>query len=99
MALTSVHLHTPTLRSPWSQMSSFRGSPSISPADMSRSPRVQNSSSTSWENALTLEDRKAYAYFFKIADEGQKGFITGQEAVSFFAKSGVPSQILAEVCA
>ncbi|GAB5589486.1 hypothetical protein Unana1_04386 [Umbelopsis nana] len=78
-------------------MSSFRGSPSIRPADIARSPRVQNAPFTSWESALTLEDRTAYAKLFTIADEEKKGFITGQEAVNFFAKSGVPSQILAEI--
>jgi ATP-dependent exoDNAse (exonuclease V) alpha subunit len=80
------------------QMSSFRGSPAISSADIARSPGFQSASSVSWDSALTPEDKQAYAKYFKLADEEQKGFITGQEAVKFFAKSGVPSQILAEVC-
>lgn len=81
------------------QMSSFRGSPAINNADLARSPRFQSTSPGSWDAALTPEDKQAYAKFFKLADEDQKGFVTGQEAVKFFAKSGVPSQILAEVCA
>ncbi|KAG2180889.1 hypothetical protein INT43_008469 [Umbelopsis isabellina] len=78
-------------------MSSFRGSPVINNADIARSPRFQSTSPGSWDAALTPEDKQAYAKFFKVADEEQKGFITGQEAVKFFAKSGVPSQILAEI--
>lgn len=79
-------------------MSSFRGGYAFGSADMTHSPRLSNSPTTAWDSALSTEDKKAYAQYFKIADEDNKGFITGDEAVRFFARSGVPNQILAEVC-
>jgi hypothetical protein len=78
-------------------MTSFRGGYTLGSADNARSPRLPNSPSTAWDSALSAEDKKAYAQFFKFADEENKGFITGDEAVKFFARSGVPNQILAEV--
>jgi hypothetical protein len=79
------------------QMTSFRGGYTLGSADNARSPRLPNGPSTAWDSALSAEDKKAYAQFFKFADEENKGFITGDEAVKFFARSGVPNQILAEV--
>ncbi|KAH8555774.1 hypothetical protein BGW37DRAFT_418319 [Umbelopsis sp. PMI_123] len=78
-------------------MTSFRGGYTLGSADNARSPRLPNGPSTGWDSALSAEDKKAYAQFFKFADEENKGFITGDEAVKFFARSGVPNQILAEI--
>ncbi|KAI9287615.1 hypothetical protein BC943DRAFT_196135 [Umbelopsis sp. AD052] len=78
-------------------MSSFRSGYTFGSADIAHSPRLPNSPTTAWDSALSTEDKRAYAQFFKFADEDNKGFVTGDEAVRFFARSGVPNQILAEI--
>ncbi|KAI9023508.1 hypothetical protein CLU79DRAFT_791530 [Phycomyces nitens] len=54
-------------------------------------------SSTSWESLLTPKEKLAYGQLFNIISVSNPGIITGQEAVKFFATSGVPHQILSEI--
>ncbi|OAD66875.1 hypothetical protein PHYBLDRAFT_128422, partial [Phycomyces blakesleeanus NRRL 1555(-)] len=54
-------------------------------------------SSTSWESLLTPKEKLAYGQLFNIISVSNPGIITGQEAVRFFATSGVPHQILSEI--
>jgi hypothetical protein len=49
------------------------------------------------EENLTPEERHIYSQLFKAADIDGKGIVLGEEAVEFFKKSAVPSQILSEV--
>jgi len=49
------------------------------------------------EENLTPEERHIYSQLFKAADIDGKGIVLGEEAVEFFKKSAVPSQILSEI--
>lgn len=54
-------------------------------------------STSSWESLLTPQELLAYNQFFSLASRSKPGIVTGQEAVQFFATSGVPNQILSDV--
>ena len=42
-------------------------------------------------------DQQIAAQWFKYADENKSGFVEGGEAVSFFSRSGLPQDVLAQV--
>ncbi|KAG9071545.1 hypothetical protein KI688_005757 [Linnemannia hyalina] len=46
--------------------------------------------------ALSAREKQVYDQLWAAADVNQCGFITGTDAVSLFAKSGLPSQTLAQ---
>ncbi|CAG8484671.1 11960_t:CDS:10 [Ambispora gerdemannii] len=48
------------------------------------------------EIILTPEERNVFGQLFKAADEKGEGLVTGNRAVSFFGKSGLPSTTLAQ---
>ena len=50
-----------------------------------------------WDSHLSPKEAKYYAQLFQIASKSQEGIVTGNEAVQFFATSGIPTQILSEV--
>ncbi|KAI8354042.1 hypothetical protein BD560DRAFT_484518 [Blakeslea trispora] len=50
-----------------------------------------------WDSHLSPKEAKYYAQLFQIASKSQEGIVTGNEAVQFFATSGVPTQILSEI--
>ena len=47
---------------------------------------------------LTPEERKVFGQLFQAADRENLGVVTGEQAVSFFEKSGLNPRILGEVC-
>lgn len=51
----------------------------------------------SWDSQLTSQESKYFLQLFKNVSKTQEGIVTGGEAVSFFATSGVPNEILSEV--
>lgn len=55
------------------------------------------SSTTNWESQLSPQEARAYAIFFAAANGGKPNVVTGQEAVTFFARSGIPNEILSDV--
>ncbi|KZZ98136.1 UBA/TS-N domain-containing protein [Ascosphaera apis ARSEF 7405] len=46
---------------------------------------------------LTPEEKRQYYRLFQIADETNLGVITGEVAVSFFEKTGLPSDTLGQI--
>ncbi|KAI8333199.1 hypothetical protein EDC96DRAFT_526149 [Choanephora cucurbitarum] len=50
-----------------------------------------------WDSHLSPKEAKYYAQLFQIASKSQEGIVTGNEAVQFFATSGIPTQILSEI--
>lgn len=46
---------------------------------------------------LTQAERGAYAHFFALADPSSTGVVSGSNAVSFFALSGLPSPVLGSI--
>ncbi|KAI5301077.1 hypothetical protein KEM56_001992, partial [Ascosphaera pollenicola] len=46
---------------------------------------------------LTPEEKRQYYRLFQIADETNLGVITGEVAVSFFERTGLPSDILGQI--
>ncbi|KAI7871129.1 hypothetical protein BDF14DRAFT_1188981 [Spinellus fusiger] len=56
-----------------------------------------STSSTAWETLLTPKEIQAYGQLFNSVSTSTPGIITGQEAVRFFATSGVPNEILSEI--
>ncbi|KAG9303897.1 hypothetical protein G9A89_005807 [Geosiphon pyriformis] len=46
---------------------------------------------------LTVEEKHVFRQLFKAADEEGDGIITGQGAVTFFGKSGLPSAVLGQI--
>lgn len=55
------------------------------------------SSTTNWESHLSPQEVRAYGIFFAAANGGKANIVTGQEAVTFFARSGIPNEILSDV--
>lgn len=55
------------------------------------------STNNSWESQLTPQEIHAYKQFFQAASKSQPNVVTGMEAVQFFAKSGLPNNVLSEV--
>jgi hypothetical protein len=53
--------------------------------------------SSSWESQLTPQESKLFFHLFQTVGKSQPGIVTGQEAVMFFATSGVPNPMLSEV--
>lgn len=49
------------------------------------------------EITLTTREKQLYGQLWAAADTDQSGFITGADAVPFFAKSGLSPQILGQV--
>lgn len=50
-----------------------------------------------WETKLSPQEVEAYKQLFKEASKTQPDIVTGQEAVQFFAKSGLNNTLLSEV--
>lgn len=50
-----------------------------------------------WESLLSPQEFQAYLKFFSAASGGKPNIVTGQEAVRFFARSGIPNEILSDV--
>ncbi|RCI03792.1 hypothetical protein CU098_008867 [Rhizopus stolonifer] len=50
-----------------------------------------------WDSQLSPQEAKYYSQLFQYASKSQEGIVTGNEAVQFFATSGVPTQILSEI--
>ncbi|KAG0271232.1 hypothetical protein BGZ95_000974, partial [Linnemannia exigua] len=48
------------------------------------------------EITLTTREKQVYGQLWAAADTDQSGFITGVDAVPFFAKSGLSPQILGQ---
>ncbi|RUP43444.1 hypothetical protein BC936DRAFT_137169 [Jimgerdemannia flammicorona] len=65
-------------------------SPRMGSSDLSRR-------SSTADSFLTPEERHYYAQLYKAADSENRGIIGGQEAVSFFGKSGVPQNVLGDI--
>lgn len=55
------------------------------------------SSTTNWESQLSPQEARAYGIFFAAANGGKPNVVTGPEAVTFFARSGIPNEILSDV--
>lgn len=53
--------------------------------------------SSGWESQLTPKEVSTYKQYFKAATKSQPNLVTGMEAVQFFAKSGLPNDVLSEV--
>lgn len=51
----------------------------------------------SWDSQLTPQEQKYFVQLFQSVSKTQDGIVTGNEAVRFFATSGVPNEILSEV--
>ncbi|KAF9130635.1 hypothetical protein BGX30_013443, partial [Mortierella sp. GBA39] len=49
------------------------------------------------EITLTTREKQLYGQLWAAADTDQSGFITGADAVPFFAKSGLSPQILGQI--
>ncbi|KAG0179521.1 hypothetical protein DFQ29_001997 [Apophysomyces sp. BC1021] len=56
-----------------------------------------STSSSSWESYLTSQEVHVYGLLFNSAGSNTPGIVNGHEAVAFFAKSGVPNQILSDI--
>ncbi|KAI8060124.1 hypothetical protein BC940DRAFT_312641 [Gongronella butleri] len=54
-------------------------------------------SAMSWEKYLSAQEAVVYGQLFKAVSNVTSGIVTGTEAVQFFAKSGVPNQILSDI--
>lgn len=52
--------------------------------------------SSSWESQLTAREASAYKQYFQAAAKSQPNVVSGMEAVQFFAKSGLPNDILSQ---
>lgn len=53
--------------------------------------------SSSWESRLTPREVNVYKQFFNAAAKSQPNVVSGMEAVQFFAKSGLPNDLLSQV--
>lgn len=53
--------------------------------------------SKAWEVQLGPQEAQAYKQLFHAASKTQPNIVTGQEAVQFFAKSGLNNTLLSEV--
>lgn len=53
--------------------------------------------SMSWDSQLSPQEQKYFVQLFQSVSKTQEGIVTGNEAVRFFATSGVPNEILSEV--
>ena len=53
--------------------------------------------SSNWDSTLTPQEVQAYGQFFNAANGGKSAVVNGQEAVTFFARSGIPNEILSDV--
>ncbi|KAI9261325.1 hypothetical protein EDC94DRAFT_609861 [Helicostylum pulchrum] len=51
----------------------------------------------SWDSQLTPQEQKYFVQLFQSVSKTQDGIVTGNEAVRFFATSGVPNEILSEI--
>ena len=49
------------------------------------------------ENNFTKEENQVYEYYFNTVDTNRKGYIDGIQAVDFFKKTNLESEILGEV--
>ncbi|CAG8530654.1 11385_t:CDS:10 [Diversispora eburnea] len=73
-----------------------RMSPIVRQASLSVSGSVSpNFSDDSWD--VTPEDKVPYDRFFDTLDKSKKGFLTGDEAASFFMKSNLVPTALAQI--
>jgi hypothetical protein len=54
-------------------------------------------SHSSWKSYLTHNEVQFYNRLFNVAKKSQSDRITGQEAVQFFAKTGLPNHTLSQV--
>lgn len=52
--------------------------------------------SSSWESKLTPREVNVYKQYFQAAAKSQPNVVSGMEAVQFFAKSGLPNDILSQ---
>ncbi|KAI7859767.1 hypothetical protein BDC45DRAFT_587054 [Circinella umbellata] len=53
--------------------------------------------SSNWNSTLTPQEVQAYGQFFNAANGGKSAVVNGQEAVTFFARSGIPNEILSDI--
>ena len=53
--------------------------------------------SSNWNSTLTPQEVQTYGQFFNAANGGKSAVVNGQEAVTFFARSGIPNEILSDV--
>ncbi|KAI9255689.1 hypothetical protein BDA99DRAFT_539835 [Phascolomyces articulosus] len=53
--------------------------------------------SSNWESKLTPQEVHAYGQFFSAANGGKAAVVNGLEAVTFFARSGIPNEILSDI--
>ncbi|KAI8149556.1 hypothetical protein BJV82DRAFT_504872, partial [Fennellomyces sp. T-0311] len=53
--------------------------------------------SSNWESLLTPQEIQAYGQFFSAANGGKSNVVSGQDAVTFFARSGIPNEILSDI--
>ncbi|KAI9492390.1 hypothetical protein BDB00DRAFT_828801 [Zychaea mexicana] len=53
--------------------------------------------SSHWESLLTPQEVHAYAQFFSAANGSKSTVVSGPEAVAFFARSGIPNEILSDI--
>ncbi|KAI7893017.1 uncharacterized protein EV154DRAFT_440444 [Mucor mucedo] len=51
----------------------------------------------SWDSQLSPQEAKYFLQLFQSVSKTQEGIVTGNEAVRFFATSGVPNEILSEI--
>ncbi|GES99492.1 EF hand domain-containing protein [Rhizophagus clarus] len=63
--------------------------------ELSRSPSLLKTKGP--EITLTNEEKHAYSQLFQVADEENKGVISGQNAVKLFMKSHLPSPVLSNI--
>lgn len=52
--------------------------------------------SSSWESKLTPREVNVYKQYFQAAAKSQPNVVSGMEAVQFFAKSGLPNDMLSQ---
>ncbi|ORY90598.1 hypothetical protein BCR43DRAFT_480607 [Syncephalastrum racemosum] len=50
-----------------------------------------------WEKHLNEQELNVYAQYFQATKSAGSNFITGQDAVRFFARSGIPNEILSDI--
>ncbi|CAB4483010.1 hypothetical protein RhiirA1_415798 [Rhizophagus irregularis] len=63
--------------------------------DLSRSPSLIKTKGP--EITLSSEEKRVYSQLFQVADEENKGVISGQNAVKLFVKSHLPSSVLSNI--
>ncbi|KAL8922011.1 MAG: hypothetical protein Q9208_005465 [Pyrenodesmia sp. 3 TL-2023] len=87
--------HPPPIPRQFSGASYQRPGSPATRAPFSQAQRPETPTGEQW--AVSLQDKAAFDQIFSTVDTSNRGFITGDQAVSFFSNSRLPEEALAQI--